>query len=129
MILPLWVQALMAVITMLGGSAGLVALLTIRPASRRLSAEASRAAAEAGKTDADAASVLSAAAVALLAPTQHEAARLTTQLDAAETRTRRLEDRIRELEATVVSLTDRLELAHRLLTDAGIALPPIPPHG
>lgn len=115
---PSWAVVVATVIVAVLGTGGGVALFTARATARKLRTEAA-------KTGADSAAVISDTALSLLEPMKVEIARLMGQVNCQADEITRLTGRVRELNHKVDSLTDRLDLAQRLLTDAGI---PFPPH-
>jgi chromosome segregation ATPase len=127
------VGELLAIVTGAGGLLGTIAaLIYIRPQLRKLTAEGS-------KTRADEAAVLTTTSLSLLRPVEEKAAKLEAQLERAEAkiaelglslytanaRADGLASKLSGAERTIQSLTDRLQLAQRLLTEHGVPFPPV----
>jgi len=105
-------QLLLAVGATSGFVGAVVAAYQSRAARRRLDVESEKFEAEIDKALTDRASTVNSMALSLLEPMQRRIEALTNE--------------VHHLESEVFALTDRLRLAHRLLTDHGIALPPHP---
>lgn len=113
-----WPSVVAMVVVAVFGSGGGVALFTVRATIKKLKREASKA-------DVDSAAVVSETALTLLEPMRIEIDRLKSQVTIQSDEITRLTGRVRDLSRQVDSMTDRLDLAQRLLSDAGI---PFPPH-
>lgn len=104
--LAAWLPSLIALI---GGIAGLAALLRVGPERRKITSEAD-------KSGADAVKALSAAAVALLDPTREQVAFLQADLLAAHDELKALRPELQALRRQVDDLDGQLRSANRELT-------------
>jgi hypothetical protein len=85
------------------------------------------------KAKADTVAVLSETALALLEPSKREAKDLLQKLEKVNERADTLEEKLRDAQSQVLTLTrrvdgltDRLRLAQRLLDERGVPFPPMP---
>lgn len=99
------VTVLLAVVGALGGSAGLVSILTLRGQRRKIQAETRI-------IDTDAASKLSAASLALLEPARVEVDRLSRKLADASVQIDALQAEVESLRGQVSTLTKDLAASH-----------------
>jgi TolA-binding protein len=111
---------IIALIAGFGGlGAGAVALFTMGAQRRKISAEGSKAMAEANE-------VFLKSGMTLMTAAEAKAERLEKKLSQAEDRITELEASLSKANRTVLALTDRLQLAQRTMTEAGLPFPPAP---
>ncbi len=117
-----WLLAAGGVAGLIGG---LVAAFQSRAARRKLDAESKKLDADADRVLTERAGAVNAMALGLLEPMARRIDALTGEVTRLETQVQALTGEVVRLEAQGHALTDRLRLAQRLLTDHGIALPPV----